>query len=63
MIIKLVAEYYSDFKGKVLYDTDSLSVLDIEKIFYLGQRWSYAAYCGHTDGNALPDSRSFGKTG
>lgn len=31
-LIKLIAGYYSDFKGNVLYDTDSLSVLDIDKI-------------------------------
>ncbi len=30
--IKLIAGYYSNFKGDVLYDTDSLSVLDIDKI-------------------------------
>lgn len=31
-LIKLLAGYYSDFKGNVLYDTDSLSILDIDKI-------------------------------
>ena len=30
--IKLIAGYYSNFKGDVLYDADSLSVLDIDKI-------------------------------
>ena len=30
--IKLIAGYYSNFKGDVLYDADSLSVLNIDKI-------------------------------
>ena len=31
-LIKLIAGYYSDFTGNVLYDADSLSILDIDKI-------------------------------
>jgi len=31
-LIKLIAEYYSDFKGNVLYDEDNLSIVDIDKI-------------------------------
>lgn len=31
-LIKLIAGYYSDFKGSVRYDADSLSVLDTDKI-------------------------------
>ena len=31
-LIKLIAGYYSDFKGNVQYDSDNLSTLDIDKI-------------------------------
>ena len=31
-LIKLIAGYYSNFTGNVLYDADSLSILDIDKI-------------------------------
>lgn len=31
-LIKLIAGYYSDFKGNVLYDEDNLSIVDIDKI-------------------------------
>lgn len=31
-LIKLIAGYYSDFTGNVLYDANSLSILDIDKI-------------------------------
>ena len=31
-LIKLIAGYYSDFKGNVLYDEDNLSIVDVDKI-------------------------------
>ena len=31
-LMKLIAGYYSNFKGKIRYDADSLSALDIDKI-------------------------------